>query len=87
MNKYLKIILDKMCEYVGIESVNPKKKDWFLDHSWTLEQQDEFEEWYSAFIKDMKIQRELYEYPERSKKSRDEKAHYFVMNYGWKIDV
>ena len=86
MNTHLQTIINKMCEYVGIESVDTKKDGWFLEYSWTTEQQDEFRDWYVEFIKDMKIQRELYEFARKSKKSRIDKANMFIMNYGWRVE-
>lgn len=52
MPKELRVVMDKMCSYVGVSSydINPKEKGWYNKHSWTLIEQDEFGEWFVDYL-------------------------------------
>ncbi len=86
MNKYLKVIMSKMCSYVGVkvEDINLKDENWFLKHEWTGKQEDEFLEWMIDYlIKHPKAQRELYG-SAGNKTLNTKRAAIFIFAYGWK---
>lgn len=76
-------ILTEMCKRigVGIKTVDFSKKDWFLQHKWTQEDEDDFRKWLGEFLKKHK-------YVGRGKKHGMDWGYYeagkLIMNYGWK---
>jgi hypothetical protein len=46
-NPYLKEILEEMCIRAGtsFDKVNWGDEEWYLTHSWTEDQQEDFEDW------------------------------------------
>jgi len=86
MNDELKIILRKMCESVGadFDTIDFNKKDWFWDHEWTAEQEEEFRKWLLQHLKKlpMKRFRQLYS---SGKYQLEKKVMWFCMMYAWKI--
>ena len=85
---HLKIVIDKMAQYAGLENfdnVNPSEKDWFLKHSWTEKKQKEFMDWFADYLLDSKARKELLTTPSlKTKKHRQKCANEFIFNYGWK---
>lgn len=47
MNNAMVLVLIKMCSYVGVrfEDVDFKEEKWYLNHSWTAEQEKDFCDW------------------------------------------
>lgn len=88
--KHLKEILEKMFSYVG-EKYTPeyvKQDEWFLNHSWTKEQQDEFIVWLVDYLKNSEARKELMMFPIKDRKNLVMFSQHFVFNYGWKtIDM
>ena len=85
--KGLEEIIKKQCEIVGANysKINFKKKNWFWDYEWTNEQQNEFIEWLTDYMKDNKEARnDLMQRPSSVKKILERFAREFVFNYGWK---
>jgi hypothetical protein len=80
----LNIILDKMFSYVGIrrEDVNTQKENWYLLYEWTPEQEHDFINWLTNYIKTNKEAKKLFSTPFKNK--HKECALFFVANYGWK---
>ncbi len=77
-----------MCKYVGIKStdVDFTKPGWYLTHSWTIQQHDEFVEWLSELLyNDVQIRKVFMERPLKTKDRCRKTAIFFVFNYGWKI--
>lgn len=89
MNNHLKTILSKMCSIIDIsfERVDITKPDWYLEHSWTQEQEREFAKWMVKFLKNKKVEKELYGYASYSDKGRKERVEMFLFQYGWKYDL
>ena len=51
--KWLDEILTRQFEMVGAEYKPSivKKEDWFLDYTWTSEQENEFKDWLCVYLK------------------------------------
>ena len=72
-------ILKKMCEVVGADfaKVKFKSSNWYLKHTWTEEEQQDFIDWLAKFYQ----KRHGY-----TKKNSVFLANSFVGNYGWKVN-
>ena len=66
---------------VAIETVDFTKSDWFLQHTWTAEEEDDFRRWLGVFLK-------THKYVGRGKKRGVDWGYYeagkLIFNYGWK---
>jgi len=88
MNQYTKEILNKMCEVVGtnIDAIDTSKEHWFWEHTWSEEEQKEFQEWMIDYLFTNKEARlELMTYPSRVKEKIKQCVNMFIFNYGWKL--
>ena len=86
MNKHLKTIMSKMCEYVDttLDRVDTKQDGWYGEYTWTPDDMKEFMKWLADYLCEHKpAQKELYGYV-ASKKINRERASMFVFSYGWK---
>jgi hypothetical protein len=70
----LKIILNQMFLVVGeeYEETYTTDVDWYLRHSWTVEEEEKFKNWLISYLKSCKMFRPR------------EKAEWFLLCYGWK---
>jgi hypothetical protein len=86
MNEELKTILNEMCLRVNAnpEEIDFKSKDWYLKHTWTIKEQDDFIKWLADFLYTNKKARKLFNMFSSSKKSCNQVAMFFVSDYGWK---
>lgn len=76
--KWMDEILTKQFEMVGLE-YNPhivKKEGWYLEHSWTAEQQEDFKAWLSRYLK-----RRL----KFTKEYCDRQAAWHILHVGWRL--
>jgi hypothetical protein len=88
LKKHLEKILQQMCKYVNVdrELIDTKQEDWFLQHSWTEKQQNNFKRWLINYLKTHKDAREvIMKFP--SSKIADIKAVavMFIFEFGWKL--
>ena len=60
IQKYTEIILREMCNRVNVkyEDIDFKKARWFMQYSWTEEQQDDFALWLNDYLMDTKEARQ-----------------------------
>ena len=89
MSEHLTIILEKMCDIadVDFDEMDFKKNDWYLDHSWSVEQEKKFAKWLTDYLFMSKEAREeLLTSPRRSRPACRAAALMFVLNFGWKGD-
>ncbi len=81
--EHSKEILTELCKRVGVDikTVDFSKQDWFLQHEWTEEDDDNFRKWLGEFLKKHK-------YVGKGKKRGMDWGYYeagkLVGNYGWK---
>lgn len=77
--KHSEEILKKMCEWVNADpdSVDWEDREWFLQHTWTAEQEQKFIDWVADFLI-------KHRYTRLGKKFARSQASMFVANYGWK---
>ncbi len=77
-------ILAEMCKRVGVDekTFDFNQKNWFWQHEWTQEQEDDFRKWLGKFLKKHK-------YVGVGKKRGMDWGYYeagkILFNYGWKI--
>jgi len=86
MNKYLKKILEKMCNIIKVDydDIDFKSPDWYLKHEWTDKQEDIFKEWLFKYLKDNKEARNnLMRFPSKTKMNLNKFIDNFLFNYGW----
>jgi len=88
-NKEVDIILKHMCEIINVDydTINIKEEDWYLKHSWTLEQEKNFVNWLANYLYTNKEARlALYKVSHKFTKTQcEKKAGFFAFNYGWKL--
>ena len=73
-------MLKKMCEVIGIDSekdVDWTDREWFLQHTWTAKQEQDFIEWLAGFLIKHK-------YTRLGKKRALHEASKMVADYGWR---
>ena len=81
IGKFLEKALDKMFQAVGEKEWDrefTKQEDWYLKKTWTLEQREEFKNWFLEQIKkDLKV----------DKVSAEKEWAWFDMMWGWKEET
>ena len=75
-----------MCSRVNAnpEEIYFKSNDWYLKHTWTIKEQDDFIKWLANFLYTNKKARKLFDMISTSKKSCKQVAIFFALDYGWK---
>lgn len=89
MKEHLRVTLLKMCEYVNadFDSIDFSKQEWYYEHLWTDEQQNEFKAWMIDYLKKNKEARYELLANSTANKTRIEKAvNEFIFNYGWETE-
>ena len=86
-NEPLRTVLFKMCKVVGANyfKTNFSSSNWFMDYSWTDEQEKKFQIWMANFLLESKLTRSHWKINKRtSKKELKEIVTQFTWNHGWK---
>jgi len=89
MGKHFNKVMNKMCSYVGVKfkDINPKKENWFLEYSWTDEQEADFVKWFVDYLySSSEARREIMTYPIKDKKMIIRMVLMFILNYGWRLE-
>ena len=60
-------------EFISLEELN-KDENWFTNNTYTQEQEDEFREWLTNYLKDYTIKYRL-----------EKEVENFILNYGLKV--
>ena len=84
----LKIILQKMCSFVGanFDDINFKASDWYSQYEWTEQQEESFKKWLVELMAANKIiRKELMNFPSGNKNRIKKFVDQFCANYGWKL--
>ena len=89
MEKTLRDIMVKMCDFVGakFDDIDFHGPDWFHKHSWTKEREQEFIVWIEGYLWENRKQaaRELTKYLYTpNKKQVRQLAQEIVFMWGWK---
>jgi len=84
MNQELKTILDEMCSRVGAKDVNFEEDNWYLKHTWTEKEQDDFINWLANYLYENKEAREMFVNLRKVKRDCNKASNKFVLNYGWR---
>jgi hypothetical protein len=88
MNKQLKEILTEMFLRVNQKFSEDlvKEPDWYLEFTWTEQEQEDFKKWLIEYLKNNKESRyELMSIPNKSQRFLESFANEFLLNYGWKF--
>ena len=88
-NNTLETILREQCRRVGadFEKMDFGKKDWFLDYSWTTEEERDFKEWMINYLlEDKKRLKDIFQHPTimRNRKQLSKALSWFLLDYSWK---
>ena len=86
MPKELETILNEMCSRVNanLKDIDFKSKDWYLKHTWTEEEQDDFIKWLADFLHTNNKARKLFNIIGNSGKQCKRGAMLFNLYFGWK---
>jgi len=85
----LEFVLKEMCNRVNANynNINFTEENWFLKHTWTSKEQDDFINWLTQQIISNKEVRKLFNLPSHPrKKIAEAAAKWFVFQYGWKVN-
>jgi hypothetical protein len=88
MTEGLKLVLSKMCTYIDIpfDDIDFEQRDWYLQHEWTEENQNDFVDWLTNQLQNnSKIRKDL---TTMNHKPNEEYARtsagWFILYCGWK---
>jgi len=86
--KHLSLILKEMCKRVGVKlkDIDFNDQQWFMKHEWTEKEEQDFKKWLVDYLYGSKEARDsIMAYPRKVKKSCEDVASWFILDYGWKI--
>lgn len=95
MNNHLKTIIIEMFFRVGVEKEAAEETitngfleepSWYTLYEWTLEEQEDFENWFVDYLyKNKEARDSICEISRRNKKHLKKVAKEFTLMYGWKL--
>lgn len=82
----MKEILTEMCKRVGVDAktFDFKKENWFWEHEWTKEEENDFCTWLGKFLKKHKY---VGSGTKHGKDWGEYEAEKLLFNYGWKTKL
>jgi len=86
MTKHLKIIMEEMCNRVGVyfDDIDFKEDRWYQKYSWSEKEEESFKEWLLNYLlKNKEAREELLSF--KSKTGIKKAVDQFMLGYGWKI--
>ena len=89
LSETVKEILLKQCEIVGADydslDFTSEGSDWYMQYSWSKEQEDDFKAWLRLFLKKIAKSEwgQLSAFRNRSKRNIDLWIDQWCWNYGW----
>lgn len=89
MNKYLKKVLQEMCNRVGtsFDKIDFEKEGWFNQHTWSEEEENYFKSWFINYLLNNKEARQsLMKYPTVQYRYIKEMIDDWVFSFGWKYE-
>jgi hypothetical protein len=89
MGTHLNYILKEMFNRVNLKFDQSflMKKNWYLEKTWTLNEQNNFQKWLTDYLytnRDARL--ELMTISYKNKKRCSAAASLFILNYGWKTE-
>jgi hypothetical protein len=90
MNNSLNTVLKEMCHRVGADfnKIDFPSGGWFLEATWTQEEEEDFKKWLADYIYNNKeARKEITSYRTNTKKNARQFAEQFIFNYGWKEKI
>ncbi len=88
-NKTLETLLTEMCKRVNVDpdDIDFNEHRWFMKHTWTEEEQDEFKRWMNEYLtKNKKAVDEIAAFPNLVKHNKRELIkliNWFILDFGW----
>ena len=86
---YFTDVLKEMCSRVGVEfeDIDFDKDEWYLDHEWTQDEQEDFIRWFAKFLRNKGVRTEITKYPSllNNYVKREQFARQFLTEFGWKV--
>ena len=89
-NNGIKTVLTEMCKRVGADAdkIDFKEEGWFMQHSWTQSEEEDFIKWVTDYLyTDKQARIDIMNSPSKRKGTCKKAATYFVWNYGWKTNL
>jgi hypothetical protein len=85
MPRHLSFVLRELCKRVKADykKINFSEPDWFMQKSWTEQEQEKFRLWFVKQLESKTEMRRLMEIP--LKQNIEKFASFFCLMYGWKI--
>ena len=87
-SKGLEYVLKELCSRVNIrfEDVDFSNPEWFMERTWTSEEQENFRQWLvNELLTNKDVRQSLYGKSTKIPKNIAERiAGMFILNYGWK---
>ncbi len=88
MEKHLKIVMERMFDIVGEDTLDveifTKEPDWYWKNEWTKEQEGNFKVWLLKYLLDNKEAREEFDIKFKTKTYLTKFINEFSSIYGWK---
>ena len=84
----LQEVLKEMCNRVGAdyESIDFSSERWYINYSWTLQEEKQFEKWMVDYLyKSAKARREIMNHLIKRKSYLEKVAREFTFMYGWSL--
>ena len=82
----MEVILKEMFQRVGAEYAWPEGGNWFMEHSWTEEEQASFEVWLTDYMmNNPEARRTLSTWTTKNKRMMKKFAKDFTFMWGWKL--
>lgn len=88
-NSHLWKVLTKMCDIAGVdvEKMDFKKERWYMKHTITEKQENEFRKWFVDYLMNsQEARQEFLEFPRKKKSWIKRAVDEFIFNYGWRCD-
>lgn len=83
----LRQLLEKQCQMVGVsvDEFDFEQPDWYLLHTWTDSQQEEYRLWLiDYFTKNKKLYRKIATGP-ANKTNITSASNWWILQFGWKV--
>lgn len=83
---HLKAVLSEMCRRVGVifDDVDFSADNWFQQHKWTEEEQEDFEKWFVNYLcNSREARQELTTVYGKNKAQLRKAVKWFCFSYGW----
>jgi hypothetical protein len=88
MTDHFEIIMKEMFKRVGEQwdEEYPKQKQWFSKHSWTQEEQNDFNKWMVDYLyNNLEARKQVLTSRVKNKRMIQKAVNWFLLDFGWKL--